>query len=99
MSKIVNNKELISKLSTRINCSAQETADLLSALSDVVGAKLVDNDSIYLQSFGLFEVKKRAERVSVNPVNGKRYLVPPKLVPVFKPGTTLKNRLKELDIE
>lgn len=93
----MNNKELISKLSGRINCSAQETAHLLSALSDIVGAKLVDNDSIYLQSFGVFEVKKRAERVSVNPVNGKRYLIPPKLVPVFKPGTTLKNRLKELD--
>ena len=28
--------------------------------------------------------------------DGKRYLVPPKLVPVFKPGTTVKNRLKEL---
>ena len=33
---------------------------------------------------------------SVDPANGKRYLVPPKLVPVFKPGTTVKNRLKEL---
>ena len=39
---------------------------------------------------------KKAERISVNPANGKRYLVPPKLVPVFKPGTTVKNRLKEL---
>lgn len=95
----MNNKELISKLSGKINCSVQETSDLLSALSDVVGSKLVDNNSIYLQSFGLFEVKKRAERVSVNPANGKRYLIPPKLVPVFKPGTTLKNRLKELNVE
>ena len=42
------------------------------------------------------EVKKKAERISVNPSNGKRYLVPPKLVPVFKPGTTVKNKLKEL---
>lgn len=95
----MNNKELITKLSDRINCTTQETSDMLSALSDVIGSKLVSNDSIYLQSFGLFEVKKRAERISVNPVNGKRYLVPPKLVPVFKPGTTLKNRLKDLDIE
>ena len=53
-------------------------------------------DTIYLQGFGQFEVKKKAERISVNPANGKRYLVPPKLVPVFKPGTTVKNRLKEL---
>ena len=46
--------------------------------------------------FGQVEVKKKAERISVNPSNGKRYLVPPKLVPVFKPGTTVKNKLKEL---
>ncbi|MDD2436139.1 MAG: HU family DNA-binding protein [Massilibacteroides sp.] len=95
----MNNKELVVKLSDRLDFSVQETTDLLSALSDVMGAKLVDNDSLYIQSFGLFEVKKRAERVSVNPVNGKRYLVPPKLIPVFKPGTTLKNRLKDLDVE
>nr|WP_301043178.1 HU family DNA-binding protein [Parabacteroides goldsteinii] len=34
--------------------------------------------------------------ISVNPASGKRYLVPPKLVPVFKPGATLKSKLKEL---
>ena len=34
--------------------------------------------------------------VSSRPSNGKRYLGPPKLVPVFKPGTTVKNKLKEL---
>ena len=68
----------------------------LSVLSSVVSSRLVDNDTIYLQGFGQFEVKKKAERISVNPSNGKRYLVPPKLVPVFKPGTTVKNKFKEL---
>ena len=63
----------------------KEVSDMLSALSSVVSSKLVDNDTIYLQGFGQFEVKKKAERISVNPANGKRYLVPPKLVPVFKP--------------
>jgi DNA-binding protein HU-beta len=44
-------------------------------------------------------VKKKNERISVNPSNGKRYLVPPKLVPIFRPGTTIKNRLKGLEHE
>jgi len=95
----MNNKELMDKLSNRLDSPVQDIAEMMSALSDVVSSKLADNDSVYLQSFGLFEVKKRAERVSVNPVNGKRYLVPPKLVPVFRPGTTLKNRLKDQNIE
>lgn len=92
----MKNKELVAGLSERLGWTSQEVTDMLSALSSVIGARLVDNDVIYLQGFGQFEVKKKAERISVNPSNGKRYLVPPKLVPVFKPGTTVKTRLKEL---
>lgn len=92
----MKNKELITELSHRMGWTAQEVTDTLSVLSSVVGSCLVDNDTLCLQGFGQFEVKKKAERISVNPSNGKRYLVPPKLVPVFKPGSTLKNKLKDL---
>ena len=92
----MKNKELVTELAARMGWTAQEVAETLSVLSSVVSSRLVDNDTIYLQGFGQFEVKKKAERISVNPSNGKRDLVPPKLVPVFKPGTTVKNKLKEL---
>ena len=92
----MKNKELITELSNRLGWTTQEVTEMLSVLSSVISSRLVDNDMIYLQGFGLFDVKKKAERISVNPVNGQRYLVPPKLVPVFKPGTTIKNQLKEL---
>lgn len=92
----MKNKELAAELSKRMGWTSQEVAEALSALSTVVSSRLVDNDTVYLQGFGQFEVKKKMERVSVNPANGKRYLVPPKLVPVFKPGTTLKTKLKEM---
>ena len=92
----MKNKELVTELAARMGWTAQEVAETLSVLSSVVSSRLVDNDTIYLQGFGQFEVKKKAERISVNPSNGKRYLVPPKRVPVFKPGTTVKNKLKEL---
>ena len=92
----MKNKELVTELAARMGWTAQEVAETLSVLSSVVSSRLVDNDTIYLQGFGQFEVKKKAERISVNPSNGIRYLVPPKLVPVFTPGTTVKNKLKEL---
>ena len=92
----MKNKELVTELAARMGWTAQEVAETLSVLSSVVSSRLVDNDTIYLQGFGQFEVKKKAERISVNPSNGKRYLVPPKLVPEFKPGKTVKNKLKEL---
>lgn len=92
----MKNKELITELSSRMGWTSQEVTEMLSGLSAVISSRLVDNDTVYLQSFGQFEVKKKMERISVNPANGKRYLVPPKLVPVFKPGTTLKAKLKEM---
>lgn len=92
----MKNKELVTELSAKLGWTAQEVTEMLSAFGAVVGSKLVDNDGIYLQGLGLFEIKKKTERISVNPASGKRYLVPPKLVPVFKPGATIKSKLKEL---
>lgn len=93
----MKSKELITEMANRMGWTTKEVSDMLTALGSVISSRLVDNDVVSLQGFGQFEVKKKMERISVNPTNGKRYLVPPKLVPVFKPGTTIKNGLKELD--
>ena len=92
----MNNKEFTSELAERLGYTIKDTSELIgSLLSDMI-QELEDCTVIAVKGFCSFEVKKKAERISVNPANGKRYLVPPKLVPVFKPGTTVKNRLKEL---
>ena len=61
----MKNKELVTELAARMGWTAQEVAETLSVLSSVVSSRLVDNDTIYLQGFGQFEVKKKAERISV----------------------------------
>ena len=61
----MKNKELVTELAARMGWTAQEVTETLSVLSSVVSSRLVDNDTIYLQGFGQFEVKKKAERISV----------------------------------
>jgi DNA-binding protein HU-beta len=56
--------------------------------------ELQDGKTIALQGFGTFEVKKKLERVSVNPVTQQRMLIPPKLVLSFKPSNILKEKFK-----
>lgn len=56
--------------------------------------ELQDGNTIAIQGFGSFEVKKKLERVSVNPVTQQRLLIPPKLVLSFKPSITLKDKFK-----
>ena len=92
----MKNKELLKELSDRLQWTSGDVSDTISKLGAFISERLADDDIVYLEGFGQFETRKKGERISVNPANGKRYLVPPKLVPVFKPGITVKTKLKEL---
>lgn len=90
----MNNKEFISELANRMGYT---TKDTISAMNDLVAGMtefLVDDKSIAIQNFGTFEVKKKLERVVVNPVTQQRMLVPPKLVLNFKASTLLKEKMQ-----
>ena len=64
----MKNKELIAEMANRSGWTMKEVSDVLADLSVVISSRLVDNDTICLPGFGQFEVKKKAERISVNPV-------------------------------
>ena len=87
--------ELTTELSVRLNWKKQEVETMLDALGEIIGEKLAQSDIISLHGFGQFESRKKAERISV--VNGKRYLIPPKLVPVFRPSASIRTYIKSLD--
>jgi len=90
----LNNKEFISELSQRLNYNNKETTRLVSSLLSIMTQELQDGNTIAIQGFGSFEVKKKLERISVNPVTQQRLLIPPKLVLTFKPSISLKEKFK-----
>ena len=90
----MNNKEFISELSQRLNYSNKETTRLVSSILSVMTQELQDGKTITIQGFGTFEVKKKLERVSFNPVTQQRLLIPPKLVLTYKPSISLKEKFK-----
>ena len=77
--------------------SPQEVINTLSTLFLLIGDTVSNGGSVNITGVGQFESKKKAERISVNPTNGKRYLIPPKLTPVYKPASLWKSYLKKLD--
>ena len=91
---IMNNKEFIAGLSQRTGYSQTDTKKLVRTLIDEMGDRFSEGDSVYLQNFGTFEVKKRLERIVVNPGTQQRMLVPPKLVLNFRPISSIKEILK-----
>ncbi len=90
----MNNKEFISKLAKKTGVSSTKASADLETLVSVMVEHLKENDQINISGFGVFEVKMRRERVSVNPKTGLRLLVPPKLVPAFRPSSKLKDKFK-----
>ena len=90
----MNNKQFLTELSGKCQMSAEQAAQQAQALIGVMEGLWQDGDSVSLSGFGVLEVKKKNERVSVNPTTGIRMLVPPKLVLTYKPSSLLKDKLK-----
>ncbi len=90
----MNNKEFISELSKRMGYSNKEATQFVSSVLNVMSQELQDGKSVVIQGFGSFDVKKKLERISVNPVTRQRMLIPPKLVLSYKPSVTLKEKFK-----
>ena len=64
-----------------------------SLLSDMT-QELQEGNVVTIQGYGTFEVKKKAERITVNPTTKQRMLVPPKLVLAYMPSGQLKEKFK-----
>ena len=87
----MNNKEFVAELAQQTGYSQDDTQKLVRK---VIDAEFEDGEVVAIPNFGTFEVKKRMERVVVNPTTKKRQLVPPKLVLGFRPVAAVKEKLK-----
>lgn len=92
----MTHKEFVVELSARLGWTNSRTSLVLESAVDLMAENLADSNTINIQGFGIFEPRLRQERVSVNPVSKQRFLVPPKITPAFRPGQTLKDKLKNL---
>ncbi|MBR1933561.1 MAG: HU family DNA-binding protein [Prevotella sp.] len=90
----MNNKEFVAELSRRMGYKNEQTSKYLQTMVTVMGDAFTEDCSVQIQNFGAFEVKKKLERVIVNPTTGQRMLVPPKLVLGFKPNPVWKEKIK-----
>jgi DNA-binding protein HU-beta len=90
----MNNKDFIAELSNICGLSADESQKLVNTLLEVLENLWQNNSSVSVSGFGVLEVRKKLERISVNPNTGKKMLIPPKLVLTYKPSALLKEKIK-----
>lgn len=81
-------------MASRTGFSAKDTQTLVNNIVNAMGDAFQEDNAVLVPNFGVFETKKKMERIMVNPASGQRMLVPPKLVLNFRPNQTLKEKLK-----
>ena len=88
----MSNKEFIAALSRELKYTTKETTVYVNALVQEMGAQLEDGNQLSISGFGSFDVRKKLERVLINPSTKQRLLVPPKMSISFKPAPSLKEK-------
>jgi integration host factor subunit beta len=69
---------------------------IVGTVFEEISAALARGDRVELRGFGAFSVRARDERVGRNPRTGDEVSVPNKVVPYFKTGKELRERLNTL---
>lgn len=90
----MNNKDFINELSKRTGLSNDLIQKNIHVMLDFMNDDFEQGNPVTIQDFGTFEVKKKMERIVVNPSTQQRMLVPPKLVLNFKPVAKVKEKVK-----
>lgn len=91
---MINNKVFITELAQRLGYNAKETQKMVYQVIDAMADAFQEGNSVSVPDFGLFEVRKKMERIMVSPSTGQRMLVPPKLVLSFKISPKWKEQVK-----
>lgn len=88
---------MILEMKERLDIEDKKVALLFENCVSLLRDELVCGNSMTVANFGSFEVKKKGQRISVNPATNQRMLVPPKLSVSFKPSINLRDFFKSFE--
>ena len=89
----MNNKEFITEMASNLGISNDQYQKMVYEFTDTMINALEMGNEVVIAGLGCFEIKKKKERLMVNPSTGKKMLVPPKLTISFKMSNTFKNKI------
>ena len=91
----MNKTELINAIANETGLSKKDTEATINSFVNVVSNALVEKDKVKLVGFGTFETRERAARTGKNPQTGEKLNIPASIVPAFKAGKSLKEKVNK----
>lgn len=92
--KTVSKAELINMVADDTGMKKKDVKEVMDAMLDRISSKLDDDQKVQLTGFGTFEVRERKARTGVKPGTTDKIEIPSSKYPAFKPGKSLKERVK-----
>lgn len=89
----MNKNELIKKTTERTTLSSKECKMCVDAITELISEVLKRGEKVYISGFGKFETKIVHERQYFNPQTNKKEMTMQKIVPIFKSGKKLKEKM------
>jgi DNA-binding protein HU-beta len=90
----MNKGELITAIAAKTEQPKSKVAATLEAFADSIGEALKKGDKVAWAGFGTFSVVKRSARKGRNPQTGKEMKIKASKAPKFKPGKSLKDKIR-----
>ncbi|MBN1542545.1 HU family DNA-binding protein [candidate division KSB1 bacterium] len=91
----MNYQEVVRILAERLEKPQKEIQMQIESAVNAVTAHLVRNRAVNIPQVGTFAVRKRKKRKTFNGLLSKYLILPPKIVPVYRPSRVLKEKVKE----
>jgi len=86
--------ELIEIVSNRQDQITRYEAEVvINSVFQAISDALANGNRVELRGFGSFSIRERRDRMGRNPKTGESVYVPSKVVPHFKPGKELRERV------
>ncbi|MBS1785259.1 MAG: HU family DNA-binding protein [Acidobacteria bacterium] len=91
----MNRADLIEAISERVGITKAQAAAALETLISSMSASLKAGEKVTLVGFGTFHAAERKPRMGRDPRTSEVIEIPARIVPRFKPGRLLVEKLNE----
>jgi nucleoid DNA-binding protein len=82
--------DLVRELAQKLKIKDKEALCIIDNLIDAMKDTIIKYHRLEIRDFGVFEVKKRKQRIGRNPKNKKEYPIPSHKAVTFKSGKEIK---------
>ena len=87
-------QDLVRKVSVDTGISQGIVRAIINSFLEEISLSLEKGERIELRKFGVFKVAYRKGREMIHPRLRKKIIIPGKRYPLFKPGKTIKERIR-----